>query len=61
MSDDAKSASVAYVLLTLTAVFWAGNTIAGRSGVGASASAVPGQGAAARVMPRGRRADLASH
>ncbi len=31
MSDDAKSASVAYVLLTLTAVFWAGNTIAGRA------------------------------
>ncbi len=31
MTDDARSARLAYLLLTLTASFWAGNTIVGRA------------------------------
>ena len=34
MTDDARSARVAYLLLTLTAAFWAGNTVIGRAVVG---------------------------
>ncbi len=31
MTDDRRSARLAYVLLTLTAAFWAGNTVIGRA------------------------------
>jgi len=31
LNDDARSARLAYLLLTLTAAFWAGNTVVGRA------------------------------